>query len=558
MDFLQRIAKRFKKENKSLNKPKDILESELEHKERWISIYIIYFTMFLISLGFSIVITGVWPYLDKLDSTAGKEFMGFVVAANPLGQMLFSPLVGWWANKLGSIRIPVLASLGVFIVSSAIYSSLELFEEYRKYWMLVSRFLVGVSSANIAACRSYLSAATRLSERTQAVSMISLAQVLGFVIGPAIQAAVVPLGDEGVWLIPGKLKLNMYTAAGWISVILSIFNFVCFLPYIFKEHKIAIREAMHKQGMDDEESLWKEHKVDYLAAWTLLIAFFGIVFNFMLLETLATPLTMDQFAWSKADALYYMGILMSVGAVIACAAFAAINPLCKKFTEAKVMLWGGFLFMVLGRVLYVPWGSTTPQMYNDSITLSNAPCEVINATEVITNNMIPHNESLDGKMFNVTLELAGNNNTCYNKTEMLGCPSSQEWCSYTPVITISQFLLGYILTALGYPVGVTLIQSIFSKVLGPRPQGVWMGLMTGSGCLSRVLGPVFVTYIYTEFGTIWTFSMTTIMMVILMIWLYWCLERLISFEERVGLSNEVNEPQELSSLVSVPLEEPKS
>lgn len=75
--------------------------------------------------------------------------MGYVVAANPFGQMLFSPLLGWWANKVGSIRVPVLVSLAVFILSSAIYSSLEAFDEYRKYWMLLSRFLVGVSSGDL-------------------------------------------------------------------------------------------------------------------------------------------------------------------------------------------------------------------------------------------------------------------------------------------------------------------------------------------------------------------------------------------------------------------------
>ena len=36
---------------------------------------------------------------------------------------------------------------------------------------------------------------------------------------------------------------------------------------------------------------------------------------------------------------------------------------------------------------------------------------------------------------------------------------------------------------------------IFSKILGLRPQGVWMGLSTGVGCASRVLGPVFVGFI---------------------------------------------------------------
>lgn len=119
--------------------------------------------MFLMSLGFSIILTGVWPYLDKvnnflnsqtisynssfqLDPTAGKEFMGYIVAANPFAQMLFSPLMGWWSNKLGTIRIPMMVSLLLFAVASGIYSSLELFSDYRKHWMLWTRFIVGISS----------------------------------------------------------------------------------------------------------------------------------------------------------------------------------------------------------------------------------------------------------------------------------------------------------------------------------------------------------------------------------------------------------------------------
>lgn len=115
--------------------------------------------------------------------------------------------------------------------------------------------------------------------------MISLAQVLGFVIGPAIQAVVVPLGNDGIWLIPGRLQLNMYTAAGWINVFLAVLNIVLFFPPFFKEHRIAAREAMIKQGKEREEDTWKHHKLDYLAVWTMVIAFFVICFNFMLLET---------------------------------------------------------------------------------------------------------------------------------------------------------------------------------------------------------------------------------------------------------------------------------
>ncbi|KAJ8921577.1 hypothetical protein NQ315_010482 [Exocentrus adspersus] len=567
MAWLEKLAKQIQEMFKSQNKLKfnDDLETPQQYKERWRSIYIIYFTMFLISLGFSIIVTGVWPYLDKLDPTAGKEFMGFVVAANPFAQMIFSPLVGWWSNKLGSIRIPLIVSLVVFTIASSIYSSLELFDSYRKHWMLWSRFLVGVSSANIAACRSYLSAATRFSERTKAVSMISLAQVLGFVVGPAIQAAVVPLGGDGVWLIKDQLKLNMYTASGWINVFLSLFNIYLFFPSIFKEHKIAAKEAMLKMGKDNEKDTWKAEKPNYFSAWSLIVAFFVIVFNFMLLETLGTPVTMDQFAWSKGESLWYMGILMSIGAVMAIATFGSIAPLTKKFREVKVMIWGGFLFMVLGRLFFIPFNNDPPKMYDASFKLNlTLYCDSIfrNVTYV---------QEVDLGVVNKTLHIYGrwldtserNESVVKYMTlncgeDLLGCPSSQEWCSYTPQMTLMQFITGYLLTAFGYPIGVTLIQTIFSKLLGSRPQGVWMGFMTGSGCLSRVMGPVFVTYIYEEYGTIWTFGLTTVMMAICLIWLL-CFQKYLNPVE-ITLRNE-EEGQELragTNFVSVNLEEDES
>uniref|UniRef100_A0A1B6CLX1 Major facilitator superfamily (MFS) profile domain-containing protein n=2 Tax=Clastoptera arizonana TaxID=38151 RepID=A0A1B6CLX1_9HEMI len=461
------------------------LETDEEYRQRWFSIRIMYFTMFLMALGFSIVLTGVWPYLDELDPTAGKEFMGYVVAANPLGQMLFSPLVGWWGNHRGSVRLPLITSLLVFTVASGGYSTLQMFPSYKKYWMLFFRFLVGVSSANIAICRSYLSAATKLEERTGAVSMVSLAQVLGFIVGPGLQAAVTPLGEEGISLFSNKIPLNMYTAAGWINVVLGLLNGLLLCPGIFKERTIAAKEAMVMKGVKTEEAAWKDCKPDYLSAWTMIVAFFVLVFNFVLLETLGTSLTMDQFAWSKVEALKNIGILLSIGAVVACASFIIIGPLSKRFNECSVLLWGGFLLMVLGRALYLPWGGTIP---------------------------ITEPQPVNG--------------TAMNDTEPLGCPHTQQWCLYTPAMTVEQFLIGFVLTAIGYPIGVTLIQTIFSKVLGARPQGVWMGLMTGSGCLSRVLGPVFVSLIYTHYGTIWTFGMTTLMMVGAMVWLRLFLKRI--------------------------------
>ncbi|XP_033220134.1 major facilitator superfamily domain-containing protein 8 isoform X2 [Belonocnema kinseyi] len=460
--------------------------------------------MFLMSLGFSIVLTGIYDYLQKKLESPGVEFMGFVVAANPLGQMIFSPLVGWWGNKLGSIRLPLLLTLALFAFASGLYSVLEILPaESRKSCILIARFLVGVSSANIAVARSYLSAATRFSERTQAVSMVSLAQVLGFVVGPAIQAAVTFLGSDGVSLF--GLPINMYTSVGWINVLMGILNFILFLPWNFSEHRIAAREAMKENCKATEEETWKSSKPDYLAAWTLICAFSVLVFNFVLIETLGSSLTMNQFAWTGREAMYYMGIMMSVGAVLACIVFLLIGPICKRISEIKVMMWGGFFFMVLGRLAMIPWGTDPP---------------------VIAEY---------GKY--------GNETKFSNGTEKVGCPSIQEWCRYTPQMTIIQYLIGYSFTTMGYPLGVTLAQTIFSKILGPRPQGLWMGLMTGGGCAARVLGPVFVGVIYNRFGTYHTFGVTGATLVLCMVWMQIVDKRLIPSKEIENATKNLADPE---------------
>lgn len=79
---------------------------------------------------------------------------------------------------------------------------------------------------------------------------------------------------------------------------------------------------------------------------------------------------------------------MSVGAVIACVTFAAIDPLCKKFDERSVLIWGGFFLMVIGRLAYIPYGEHFPQMATN--------------TSIVFNNVT-------------------------NVTEKVGCPLEQEW-----------------------------------------------------------------------------------------------------------------------------------
>ncbi|RXG54828.1 Major facilitator superfamily domain-containing protein 8 [Armadillidium vulgare] len=79
-------------------------EDPYSRKQRKKSHLVIYATTFIMSIGFSIVITGVWPYLQMLDPSTSKHFLGWAIAVNPLGQMIASPLLGWYGVKRGTNR----------------------------------------------------------------------------------------------------------------------------------------------------------------------------------------------------------------------------------------------------------------------------------------------------------------------------------------------------------------------------------------------------------------------------------------------------------------------
>ena len=103
-------------------------ESDADYKSRWNSIRVMYLTTFLSSVGtkeaqqlwstlcllllfthshslkhkhntlvgFSIVLSTLWPYLQSLGGT--KTFLGWIVSSYSLGQLIGSPVFGVWSN----------------------------------------------------------------------------------------------------------------------------------------------------------------------------------------------------------------------------------------------------------------------------------------------------------------------------------------------------------------------------------------------------------------------------------------------------------------------------
>ena len=65
------------------------------------------------------LVAGILPYLRRLttlDEAHLLELFGWMVAINPIGQMIFSPIFGWITNKIGSIRIVCLVTCVIYII----------------------------------------------------------------------------------------------------------------------------------------------------------------------------------------------------------------------------------------------------------------------------------------------------------------------------------------------------------------------------------------------------------------------------------------------------------
>ena len=168
-------------------KDRFILLKQYFQQEEVRSLFIVLTSVFVSALGSTIIITGVWPYLEvvrsdnsnllpiciylviqrplmtniwylikilkQLDDSVQLDEYGYVVAADALAQMIFSPIFGYICDRIGSIRLVSLTCSLIFTLGHLFYSSIALVPktigflvQARLYAIFIARFLVGVGT----------------------------------------------------------------------------------------------------------------------------------------------------------------------------------------------------------------------------------------------------------------------------------------------------------------------------------------------------------------------------------------------------------------------------
>lgn len=324
----------------------------------------------------------------------GKFWLCYVVAANPLGQFICLPIIGIWASRTNSITLPVITSLAVFCVACVIYGTVGVAGDGAKYLLLFARILMGVSSASEGICKNYViqHTMTSLDETGSALRFSALAQVAGFVVGLSMQRFLAFIGG-------GRGVFTMYTAPAWICLILGIINLVMFSPGLLTMPEINLRSKADREI----EPMMAD---DYVLSWCLMYAFFVLNFVFTTVESLAAPLVMDNYAYTKQKTSEFLANFFVIGAVLCCIVIYLLPRIFRRFSQIKVLVYGALVALVFSRLINIPFRPDTLQL---------AVTEALN----------------EGK-------------------EKLGCPlDEQKWCDTSAKLGEPELVIGLVVSTVG-------------------------------------------------------------------------------------------------------------
>ncbi len=276
---------------------------------------ILFLVMFLVMVGFGIIIPVMPFYAEKLGASPAE--LGLLMAVYSVMQLIFAPVWGRISDKIGRkpVMLAGITGLAISFFLMAFAGSL---------WMLFAARIIGglLSAANMPTVMAYVADITTPENRSKGMGVIGAAVGLGFVFGPAI----------GGVFSQNSLSLP-FVLAGSSSIVTLILV------------ALLLKESSTKESRKAN----KEQKAPFHVA---LRGTSGILFFlqfFISLSLAGLEATFAYFAAKRAglDSTSLGYIFMIMGLAGAFVQGGLIGKLTKKFGEGKV-IQGGIIVSAIG------------------------------------------------------------------------------------------------------------------------------------------------------------------------------------------------------------------
>lgn len=287
------------------------------------NIFILAFTLVVVTIGFGVVMPIIPFYMENLG--AGGTELGLLVASYAVMRLIFGPIWGTLSDRVG--RKPVMM-IGVFGYGITMVG----FGLATKLWMMfAARVLAGIlSSATSPTTMAYIGDSTSKEERGGGMGILGASAGLGTIFGPAL----------GGLLAGYSLSTPFFFAAG-MSVV-SVLLIAVFLPESLPE---AERVSL---GI-------KKPTVNLRTWWTALLSPIGpmLVQAFLVMAGLTLfygilgLYALERFSYGTKE----VGVIFSVlGLMMAVGQGLLVGPLTKRFGDVTVLKLGFVLsgFSLLG------------------------------------------------------------------------------------------------------------------------------------------------------------------------------------------------------------------
>ena len=288
----------------------------------------IFVTVLIDVIGFGVVIP-VMPELvmevtgEGLSSAA--RYGGFLAFVYAFMQFFFAPIVGNLSDRFG--RRPVLlvslATLGIDYVIMGLAPTLG--------WLVLGRFLAGISGASFATANAYIADVSAPSERAQNFGLVGAAFGLGFVLGPVLGGILGEVGSR----VP-------FFAAAALAAANTLYGLLVLPESLPKEKRrpFSIKRANPLGTLGQ------------MRRYPIVVTLLGALFLYQMahdaLPSTWTYYTMLKFEWTERDVGYSLGF---VGILFAVVQGGLIRKIMPKVGERRAV-YLGFLLMAVGFVGY--------------------------------------------------------------------------------------------------------------------------------------------------------------------------------------------------------------
>uniref|UniRef100_A0AC34GP51 Major facilitator superfamily (MFS) profile domain-containing protein n=1 Tax=Panagrolaimus sp. ES5 TaxID=591445 RepID=A0AC34GP51_9BILA len=431
------------------------LANEGEKQTSWRSIYVAAALSFVGAVQFSLYFSALWPYLQTLDKGTTETFYGYIVAGYSVGQIMSAPSFGYWSNKLKQVKLPLYIGLFLMFIGNAIYLSLEIIPFPAKFVLFIGRFITGVGSSNSCLLRTYASTASTSKDRSRAIAYVTCGQALGATCGPVFQLVFTPLGYPGLRYL--NMGINIYTAPAYFACFMNVAGALA-LYFLFKEVYAGVEASSSATSTSaDKKSQNHLPMYDTLAVITCYITRFTQMFVNTNLETIGSAFAMMMFGFSETKAVSFTAAAQGgVGILTFGVYLAYIFLKLENYVSSRKASFYSLIGLLIFHLLTYSWP------------------------------FIPGNVPLQNS----------------TNADSFGCNADKfSWCeSLSPVNVYLYYSVYVLIIGVAFPTLNITTTTLFSKILGPRRQGTQQGILQASGSIARIIGPLGISVLYTDFG----------------------------------------------------------